>query len=29
VGIVRVSDSAVEPELILFDDAAHLANIAF
>jgi putative phosphoesterase len=29
LGLVRVSDSEIEPELILFDDAAHLANITF
>ena len=27
VGLIRVSDDAIEPELILFTDAAHLANI--
>ena len=28
VGLVRVSDAEVEPELILFDDLRHLANVA-
>jgi uncharacterized protein len=27
VGLVRVSDAEVEPELILFDDLRHLANV--
>ena len=27
VGLVRVSDGAVEPELVLFDDLRHLANV--
>ncbi len=29
VGIVRVTESLVDPELILFSDARHLANIRF
>jgi uncharacterized protein len=28
VGLVRVSDAEVEPELVLFDDIRHLANVA-
>lgn len=28
VGLVRVSDAEVEPELVLFDDIRHLANLA-
>ena len=28
VGLVRVSDAEIEPELILFDDLRHLANLA-
>jgi putative phosphoesterase len=28
VGLVRVSDAEVEPELVLFDDPRHLENIA-
>ena len=28
VGLVRVSDAEVEPELVLFDDIRHLENIA-
>ena len=28
VGLVRVSDAEVEPELILFDDLRHLANVS-
>lgn len=27
VGLVRVSDAEVEPELVLFDDIRHLANV--
>jgi uncharacterized protein len=27
VGLVRVSDAEVEPELVLFDDLRHLANV--
>jgi putative phosphoesterase len=27
VGLVRVSDAKVEPELVLFDDLRHLANV--
>ena len=28
VGLVRVSDAEIEPELVLFDDIRHLANVA-
>ena len=28
VGLVRISDAEVEPELVLFDDIRHLANVA-
>jgi len=28
VGLIRVSDAEVEPELVLFDDIRHLANVA-
>jgi putative phosphoesterase len=28
VGLVRVSDAEVEPELVLFDDIRHLSNVA-
>jgi uncharacterized protein len=28
LGLLRISDAAVEPELILFDDLRHLANVA-
>ena len=28
IGLVRVSDAEIEPELVLFDDIRHLANIA-
>ena len=28
IGLVRVSDAEVEPELVLFDDIRHLANVA-
>ena len=27
VGLIRVSDDAIEPELVLFENAAHLANV--
>jgi putative phosphoesterase len=27
IGLIRVSDAAIEPELILFDDPRHLANV--
>ena len=28
IGLLKISDAAVEPELILFEDLSHLANIA-
>jgi uncharacterized protein len=28
VGLIRISDAEVEPELVLFDDIRHLANVA-
>ena len=28
VGLIRISDADVEPELVLFDDIRHLANVA-
>ena len=28
VGLIRVSDAEIEPELVLFDDIRHLANVA-
>jgi hypothetical protein len=28
VGLVRVSDAELEPELVLFDDLSHLANVS-
>ena len=28
IGLVRISDAAIEPELILFDELSHLANVA-
>jgi putative phosphoesterase len=27
VGLIRVSDAEIEPELVLFDDPRHLANV--
>lgn len=28
IGFLRIADSSIEPELILFDDPSHLANVA-
>ena len=28
VGLIRISDAAIEPELVLFDNLSHLANVS-